>query len=281
MDLARNTMGSVRTGTSTATDTALFSFAVLDCPFQLTNANECLLYGGNMTIYLQEGANPEEVTLLVRKLIRELSNNWSGSSGVIRAKYLGPTEGDETDQNSFQFETGAGDSETLNTSVVTIVALSSFVLILGMVAAYRYRRTGRDGKDEGVLTLAAGSDLTPVDSNLSDATSSNKSFSGMMPLAYRTDHEIDLSGMSAILEGDSDSQSNGSDIYLSEAGYSHSEDDSISQQSESKFSRMQSLSNHPVLGAQKMVEDDEEDDFLFDTGASQAKAASMSKQQAE
>jgi hypothetical protein len=231
-----------------------------------------------MTLYLQEGVDHEDVSLAVRTMIRELINAWVDFEGVIQARYIGPSLEDAGDQNGFQFEAGADDPETLNTSVVTIVALSSIALILGMVAAYRYRRAGRGGKDEGELTLAAGSSLTPTDSNLSEGTSSNKSFSGMMPVAYRTDHEVDMSGMSAILEGDSDS-ADGSDIYLSEAGYSHSEDDSMSHQSESKFSRMQSLSNHPVLGAQKMVDDEEEEDFLFDTGASQA--ASMSKQQAE
>ena len=192
--------------------------------------------------------------------------------GIARAEYLGPplTTAASIETTTNNPGTIRTEPSNLSAQVVVLVSLSSFLVVLVMLAVYRYRSDVE--REEGTLTVEPRSELTYPETPGSNGRGRSRvvvsPFSEMLPGAYRMGSEM---SMSAILEGDSDTASNArcSEIMVSDSGYT-TEDDSVTTQTQGlDYANLQSLADAPVLGAQKLV-DDEEDDLLFDTGLNMA-----------
>ena len=186
-----------------------------------------------------------------------MNNNELSLTGVEKVRYLAPSLNEAAALEGGSTSLQSGRNNNNNSDVAVLVGVGSVFLIVAVLAAYRFRKT----TDKDPALTVTGSQITGVDSNLSGGSgpaSPPSPFSAMLPTAYRLN---DSDTMSAILEGDSDSNQSRSDIIVSDSGYT--DDDSRDQ------SYLHALSNDPVLGAQKMDEyddDDDDDDYLFDTG---------------
>jgi hypothetical protein len=228
-----------------------------------------------MDLYLVPGADKDGAVVEATKAIRDLMSKTDGLdvTGIVKVEYLGPvlsdasaaTEGETRGTNT---ELSNNDG-SLDSGMLVLVALGSFFVVVATIAAYRCKRNIENADKDGPLTIATGSQITGASSNISSNISADSStlspFSAMIPNAYRL-NEPD--SMSAILE-DSDSASNGrdtSDIIVSESGYT--EDDSRDH------SYLQSIMNDPVLGAEKMEDYEEGEDFIFDTGEASSETGS-------
>ena len=207
----------------------------------------------------------------LRTRIRDLMNGGDvEADGVVEATYLAPNLDDPSSLERSGLPSNARrESTSLNPGLSVLVALGAFSVVIFCISyAYRW---GREDK-LGNATVVTGSEITTSGSNLTASTAGapTSPFSGMLPNAYRLDREMN---MSAILEGDSDSASQGvrSDIIISESGFTTDDDYSISQNSTDPESLnqayVQSLSQKPVLGAQPMYDEEDEDDLLFDIGS--------------
>jgi hypothetical protein len=214
-----------------------------------------------MGLYLEEGAAADNAIYESRLKIQDLMFEVNGTSaeGVVKATYLGPDLVDasnvESSNRDGNFE--YGNSSTLTPAYTALIAIGGLILIATVLVSYRFRRS-REGKDEGSLIFAAGSELTTANTSVTGSSAPKSPFSAMLPSPYRLERDPN---MSAILEDGSDSGSHArsSDIMVSESGYTTDDGDSV----QSVY--LQSLSNAPpTLGARKK-DDDSDDDYLFDT----------------
>jgi hypothetical protein len=222
------------------------------------NSSRCDTYDGIMTMFLEQTVNGEaakqDLLFGVRDTMQK--TDFPQVDGVVAVWYLEP---DLTDISGIEDDSGAdgaigGSSPGFSEGVVVAFAtLGIFVFAALTLAVYRFRGN-RHAEDDGVLTIGAGSDVTGIQSNGSKPMSS---FSAMLPQAYRMN---DQDAMSAILEVDSDSDSRAqSSVIVSDGGYT-SDGDSLQ---DSVYTSHIS----PVLGAQKVDDDNLENDraFLFET----------------
>jgi hypothetical protein len=226
-----------------------------ECPG--AEPGNCFVFRGLMDLYLVREADKDVAFLEARKAIRNLMSETNGLvvTGIENVNYLRPALSDTDGLEGSQSIAATERNEQLGSGLVTLAALGSFFVLVAMIAAYRYNRTG--DRDDSKLTIDPnGSQITGASSNLSRGPSPLSPFSAMLPNAYRL-NEPD--SMSAILEGDSDSSIDRShDIVVSDSGYTEEDSRDVSY--------MQGFTNDPVLGAHKMDEYDAEEDYLFDTG---------------
>lgn len=232
----------------------------ISCPSNST----CTSYIGIMTLYLEQTVNGEaskqDLLFGIRDSMQK--TDFPQVDGIAAVWYLEPELSGKSG-----IEEGGGEEGTNSTvgpavsegAVVAFAALGLFVFAALTLAVYRVR-SNRSGED-GALTIQAGSTATGVDSYPSKAISP---FSAMLPKAYAL-HDPDT--MSAILEGDSDSDSRAqSSVIVSDGGYTSDGD----SQQDSLYT--QTIS--PVLGAQKFDDDNLENDraFLFETDTDDAES---------
>jgi hypothetical protein len=242
-----------------------FKFFVA-CPDPKDN---CYVFRGLMDLYLLPVADKDIAVLEARKAIRVLMSKTDGLdvTGIDKVEYLAPGLSDasaatEGETRGIKLSNNDG---TLDSGMLVLVALGSFFVVVATIAAYRFKRNDENSDKDGPLTIATGSQITGASSNISADSSTLSPFSAMLPNAYRMNEPY---SMSAILE-DSDSASNArdtSDIIVSESGYT--EDDSRDN------SYLQSIMNDPVLGAEKMEDYEEGEDFIFDTGEASSETGS-------
>ena len=250
----------------------LSTFVPIACAEERDN---CFILTGRMSTYVKESkldykAQWATVDRELRTLVRDWMNGGNvKAEGVVRATYLGPNWDDPSSLESSLPTKVSGDRNTLTPGISVLVALGAFSVVLFCITyAYRWRRDDKLAN----ATIVTGSEITTSGSNLSASTTGvvTSPFSGMLPNAYRLDREMN---MSAILEGDSDSASQGvrSDIIISESGFTTDDECSVSQNLTDPESLthayLQSLSKTPVLGAQPMYDEEDEDDLLFETGS--------------
>jgi hypothetical protein len=218
-----------------------------------------------MDLYLEPGSETDTAVYEARSAIRELmmeSTLLDGVAGIERVKYLAP----DLDDTSAVVTDNTGDSlasengrDSLNLGLLMLLGFGSVFVVIAFIVGYSYKR--QEDKEDNSPTLATGSYITGVNSDLSAETGSRSPapispFSAMIPDAYRL-HNPDT--MSAILESDSDSasQAQSSDIFVSESGYT--EEDSIDM---SYIQSLEALAHEPVLGAHRM-DDYDDDDLIF------------------
>jgi hypothetical protein len=239
------------------------------CPPGLTlGGGDCTAYEGVMQLILEQTVNGEaakqDLLFGIRGTMQK--EDFPQVDGIVAVWYLEPElsdvaaiEEDNGSEGSVD-AVGAGVSEG---AVVAFAALGIFVFGALMLAVYRLR--GSTSHADGSLTLeGGGSNATGIDSCGSNPISP---FSAMLPKAYML-HDQDT--MSAILEGDSDSESRAqSSVFISEGGYTSDGD--------SHQDSLYATHINPVLGAQKLDDDNLEADreFLFDTSMDLDEVASI------
>lgn len=228
------------------------------CPSGGGNGSRCDTYNGIMTLFLEQTVNGEaakqDLLFGVRDTMQK--SDFPQVDGIVAVWYLEP---ELSDVSGIEDDTGSDsaiDANRLGISagvVVAFAALGVFVFAALTLAVYRFRGN-RHSQEDGALTIAAGSDVTGIHSHGSKSTSS---FSAMLPQAYRMNTQ---DTMSAILEVDSDSDSRAqSSVIVSDGGYT-SDGDSLQDS-------VYTSHIDPVLGAQKVDDDNLENDraFLFES----------------
>jgi hypothetical protein len=228
------------------------------CPTSGGPRSNCTTYNGIMSLFLEQTVDGEaarqEVLFGVRDTMQK--SDFPQVDGIVALWYLEPELSDVSgieDGNNGDSTVG-GDSQSFSEGVVAaFAALGIFVFAALTLAVYRFRGN-RHAEEDGALTIAAGSEITGIQSHGSKSVSS---FSAMLPQAYRMN---DQDTMSAILEVDSDSDSRAqSSVIVSDGGYT-SDGDSLQDSVYTSHA-------DPVLGAQKIDDDNLENDraFLFES----------------
>jgi hypothetical protein len=218
--------------------------------FGNSTEGDCYTVDGRMELILEQTANGQAIRndILARIQATMAREDFPLVPEIIGVYYLGPDlntvaeaqGGSETTSRGSQIESD------MSAGMVAAFAAIGFVAFFGVMLIFRRRRRS---PDTGSLTLEPGSAMT------SRAETPSKSprvspFSAMLPQAYNL-HDPET--MSAILEGDSHSESSGS-VIVSEGGFTTDGDgDSV-------------YTNNlgPVLGAHKQDDDHEENDLLFE-----------------
>lgn len=234
----------------------------LMCFSNSSDVGECVVYSGTMMVFLEEDANDQTATREMLRVIRDVmqEGDFPQIASIISVTYLEPVLVDDTVVPEANADAGSANtiSGPSQTVLVAFTTMGIFVFIAISLVVYRYRGRSREG--DGTLTLAAGSGMTNEESQLSGNGDLRpvSPFSAMLPTSYKM-HDQDT--MSAILEGDSDAESQAlSSIIMSDGGYT-TDGDSL-HDGTYNASHMD-----PVLGAHKVDDDNMENDraFLFET----------------
>ena len=220
----------------------------------------CSTYDGIMELHLEETvedrAGMNDLLFQVQSTMQR--TDFPAVPEIVKVWYLGPevagVSGITGDSPKSIDATPTSQSSVPSGVVAAFSALGFFVFVALMIGMFRVRG---NRTEEGSLTIDPGSALSGSTNNTSSKQPSISPFSAMLPTAYNL-HDPET--MSAILEGDSDSESRAqSSVIVSEGGFT-SDGDSIVDES------MYTTTNlDPVLGAQKMEDElDEDRAFLFE-----------------
>ena len=231
------------------------------CFSNLTTVGVCETYFGRMEMYLED--NTDEQVAIDHTLygIRDAMqrNDFPSVDGILKVWYLEPELSDISGiaggAGIITDNTPADDSFSTGT-MIAFAALGVFVLAALILGAFRVRRRQTDGFSTLHGSTLTGSAMTA--GNDSYGGKQSKSFSMMLPNSYKLDG---ADAMSAIPEGDSDSESRyNCSVIISDGGYtsdgdSHRMDDPLC-----------AAHFDPVLGADNMDEHDMaiDDDLLFE-----------------
>jgi hypothetical protein len=221
----------------------------------------CNTYNGQMQVYLRQNANGQAIINEIRSDIQNImqKSDFAALPEVVRVWYIGPeisavseiNRGSGTSVGSQQY------GNALSTGgVVAFAAFGFFVFAALMLGMFRVR--GRNQPVDGTLTIEPDSNLTTKAADDVSAPSPKISpFSAMLPNAYNL-HDPET--MSAILEGDSDSDSRASlgSVIVSEGGFTTDGEESTVDGSLYTVSKLE-----PVLGAHRMDEDDAPNDSVL------------------
>lgn len=243
-----------------------------------------------MNLYLEPGSDIDIAVYEARYAIRETMINslpylLDELFGITNVEYLAPNLNSTT--AAVESNTGIDDNNreesSLSAGLVVLVSFASLSVLLFLLSGYRYKRRqhGEEEKEaREAQTLASGSQITGINSNLSaDATTITFHHDGgegdhsfptgtMLPMYDRTANLHISETMSAILENDSDADSfanRSAGIVVSEGGYTEG-----SSNDASYMQSLQMLIDEPVLGAHRMGDHDPQygdgSDIMFDIG---------------
>ncbi|KAG7340069.1 hypothetical protein IV203_006473 [Nitzschia inconspicua] len=233
----------------------------------LSNDNEtisgiCNTYDGRMNLYLEQSANEEAVINEIRFNIQSVMQrtDFAVLPEVVRVWYVGPeiSAVSEINRGGDDDQPPAGSQEfnsSISTGgVVAFAALGFFVFGALMLGVFRVR--GRNAAVDGTLTIEPDSTITKNAGDPPTPSSKISPFSAMLPKAYNL-HDPET--MSAILEGDSDSDSRADvgSIIVSEGGFTTDGEESTIDGS------VYTSKVKPVLGAHKTDEDDAPNDSVL------------------
>ncbi|KAL3903109.1 MAG: hypothetical protein SGILL_010570, partial [Bacillariaceae sp.] len=220
--------------------------------FGNSTEGDCYTVDGRMELILEQSANGQAIRNDILARIQEAmaSGAFDSIPEIIGVYYLGPdlstiaeaqggseTLGRDTTVEGGEFSPGA----------LAAFAGIGFVVVFGMMIVFRKRSRNADS---GSLSLEPGSAMT----SRAETPTKSSPFSAMLPQAYNL-HDPET--MSAILEGDSQSESSGS-VIVSEGGFTTDGEDSM--QGDSVYTNTLG----PTLGARKQDDDREDKDLLFD-----------------
>jgi hypothetical protein len=216
----------------------------------------CDTYNGRMQLYLEKSVNGQNI---INELLINIQSvmekaDFPTVAGIVKVWYLSPEMNAVAEANADNLPGNNGQANIIESSysktgIVVSFSLLGFVFVALMFGMFRKRDTGGDASltiDPSAITIASESSATKP---------SISPFSAMLPQAYSL-HDPET--MSAILEGDSDAESRAqSSVIVSDGGFT-TDGDSLVDDS------MYTSSNiHPVLGAQKVDEDNVDDDRIF------------------
>ncbi|KAG7363948.1 hypothetical protein IV203_037150 [Nitzschia inconspicua] len=234
----------------------------------LSNDNEtisgvCNTYDGRMSLYLEQSANEEAVINEIRFNIQSVMQrtDFAVLPEVVRVWYVGPeiSAVSEINRGSGDDDQPPAGSQEFNSAistggVVAFAALGLFVFGALMLGVFRVR--GRNAAVDGTLTIEPDSTITKNAGDPPTPSSKVSPFSAMLPKAYNL-HDPET--MSAILEGDSDSDSRADvgSIIVSEGGFTTDGEESTIDGS------VYTSKVKPVLGAHKTDEDDAPNDSVL------------------
>ncbi|KAL3914028.1 MAG: hypothetical protein SGARI_000345 [Bacillariaceae sp.] len=222
---------------------------------------ECNTVNGAMELYLEQNANGAAARrdILARVQAALSQSDFTSVPEIIGAYYIGPdlSEINAATEDDTSSQLNANEGDGMPAGAVAGFAAIGLVAFMGVALAFRKKR--RHDIDAGTMTLepdlAAGSRTAgdPMGKSPSKVTP----FSAMLPQAYNLN---DPETMSAILEGDSDSQSGASQgsVIVSEGGFTTDGEDSM--QDDSVYTSKLGT----TLGEQEHYEDHADADLLFD-----------------
>lgn len=218
-----------------------------------------------MNLYLTDSTGADDAVLATRKAIRDILLSSSLlSDEILQVTYLAPDLG-----TSSVIDNGGGSltpetnlDSSLSAPMVTMISLGVVCVVVAFAAGFRYKN--KYDRDEGKSTLGpTGSEITAASSSLSGGSNSTPGFSAMMPSTYRIGESH---CMDAILEGDSDSSHNQSEIMVSDSGYS---------EEDSRDTSLLQYSGEHVLGAERLDGFDPSDSYLYDDSQSEVPPPSL------
>jgi hypothetical protein len=229
----------------------------------------CNTYDGRMLLYLEKSVNEKDAIYDIRSNIQRIMqrNDFMLLPEIIRVWYVGPVISSVSEINSGNEPSSAPlqDGSAISTGgAVAVGALGFFVVAALLLAMFRARGRNPPNVDDTIGTMGHESSLitTIVGIDTPAAPSPNKisPFTAMLPQAYNL-HDTET--MSAILEGDSDSDSRASSgsVIVSDGGFT-------TDGEESSGDCCGSTSNlEPVLGHHKMEDETPNDSvLLFEDG---------------
>lgn len=222
----------------------------------------CNTYNGRMQVYLEQTANGQVIINEIRSNIQQIMqrSDFASLPEVVRVWYIGPeissvseisrgTGGSTAERQQYGSAVSTG-------GVVAFAALGFFVFGALMLGMFRVR--GRNTPVDETLTIEPDSAMTTKGNDPPTARSPKVSpFSAMLPSAYNL-HDAET--MSAILEGDSDSDSRASlgSVIVSEGGFTTDGEESTIDGSVYTRSKLE-----PVLGAHRMDDEDSPNDSVL------------------
>jgi len=229
------------------------------CFSNSTNGGFCETYFGRMTMYLEHDV---EEQIAVNDMLYSIRNtmqrrDFPSMDAIVQVWYLEPELNDASrisDSSDLMIDSKKSESgNSLTAGAKTaFAALGVFVFAAVVLGIFRMRRNHPDG-----VSTIFSSRLTTDSNNGFDLHQA--SFSAMLPNSYR----LEETGMSCIMEDDSDSEKYQSSVIISDGGYT-SDGDSQHQM----INEIYPPYLEPVLGAQKIneesIEVEADRDLLFD-----------------
>jgi len=223
----------------------------------------CETYFGRMEMYLQDDADEKVAVNKILHSIRDTMqrrNDFPAVDGIVQVWYLNPELNDVLPSEVSNGVIGDTPKPPIDGSfstgtMIAFAALGVFVFVALILGAFKMRRNEHDG----FSTLEPGSSMTCsaiTPANDSYGAKQSSTFNRMLPNSYKLEES---DGMSAIPEGDSDSDSryDGS-VIVSDGGYTSDGDSRVGGTSPHHFD--------PVLGAHQLDDDnlDTDRDLLFE-----------------
>ena len=226
--------------------------------FGNSTVGDCYTVDGRMELILEQTANGQAIRndILARIQAAMAGGAFNSIPEILGVFYLGPDLSAVTEAQGGSETLGRDtsvESDSFSPAALAAFAGIGFVVVFGMMIVFRKKRRS---PDVGSVSLEPSA-VTPTKTETPTKVSP---FSAMLPQAYNL-HDPET--MSAILEGDSQSESSGS-VIVSEGGFTTDGEDSM--QGDSVYTNTLG----PTLGARKQDDDHEDNDLLFDNGDNQS-----------
>jgi hypothetical protein len=234
------------------------------CLSNETSSGVCNIYNGRMLLYLEQTVNKQIAINDIRSNIQRIMkrNDFMELPEIIRIWYVGPeisTVSEITGGN----EPSSAPQQTGNTlstgGVVAFGAMGFFVFAALVLGMFRARGRNSDSVDDTTGTMQPESVAMTTSVGIDTAAPSPQKlspFTAMLPQAYNL-HDPET--MSAILEGDSDSESRASSgsVIVSDGGFTTDGEESTVDGS-APTSKLE-----PVLGHHKLEDETPNDSVLL------------------